>query len=155
MQLHYTIYIFLNSHVRQDYQHRLTSSNRHKPSICQTNPNCSLGLSSPLIISANHGQWEGCWLFLCLNQQGSYFRNCICIYRWHTHLLLRHMKLHMFEKAFLPPQKIQTALLWSRDLRHKPRFLNRVNIWTIKINYLHLSFYCQMIYRSVNMPGRE
>ena len=56
-------------------------SHRQKHSIWQTNRNSSLGMSSPLIISANHGQRKGSCLFPWLNQQGSYFNHFIHNYR--------------------------------------------------------------------------
>ena len=49
-------HIFQKSHIRKDYLHILTSScYRQKRATQQTNPNSSLGISSPPIISDNRG----------------------------------------------------------------------------------------------------
>ena len=66
------IFFFFKSCVRKDYLHILTSSYyRQKRGTWQTNPNSSISMSSPLIISAEHGWREGGILFPWLNQLGS------------------------------------------------------------------------------------
>jgi hypothetical protein len=53
---HGLCYIFQKSHHSKDYLHILSSScYRQKHATWQTNSNSSLGMSSPSIISANHG----------------------------------------------------------------------------------------------------
>jgi hypothetical protein len=59
---------------------------------------------------------------------GRFLSFLLRIYRWHASLLLRHMKVHMFQKAFLPKKNILISKksLHSNGVQHTLSFLKRV-----------------------------
>ena len=79
-------------------------------------------LSQPIMASGKIA------VFFCgLTNKARNFKTIIRIYRWHTSLLLRNESSQVRESILIKNIfHVQTALLWSRELRHMPSFLNRV-----------------------------